>query len=128
MTGYHTNLEHKVVKNTYFREVLFTGPHCQLVLMSLLPGEDIGLETHNNVDQFFRVEEGVGKPILDGTEYALEAGSGLVIPARTKHNLLNTSSTEPLKLYTIYSPPQHPDKTVHKTRAEAEEYEKQLHH
>ena len=128
MAGYHTNLESKAVGNTYFREVLFTGLHCQLVLMSLLPGEDIGLETHDNVDQFFRVEEGEGKALLDGQEVALEAGSGLVIPAGTRHNLINTSSTKAMKLYTIYSPPQHPQGTIHKTKAEAQESERQGHH
>ena len=128
MAGYHTDIEKKTEENEYFREVLFTGPLSQLVVMSLKPGEDIGLETHPGTDQFFRVEEGKGKAILDGQEYELEDGSALVIPAGTEHNLINTSSTEALKMYTIYTPPEHPDGTIHKTKAEAIAYDLERHH
>ncbi len=127
MAGYLTNIEKKTLENTKFREVLFTGPHAQLVVMALRPGEDIGLETHADVDQFIRVEAGRGTAILDGKEQALEDGSAVVIPAGTKHNIINTSRSEALKLYTIYSPPEHPDGTIHKTKAEAEAYEREHH-
>jgi mannose-6-phosphate isomerase-like protein (cupin superfamily) len=127
MTGYHTDIEKRSLENNYFREVLFTGPHSQLVVMALQPGEDIGQETHPDTDQFIRVEAGDGKAILDGEEYALADGSALVIPAGAEHNVTNTSSTEPLKLYTVYTPPEHPDGTIHKTKAEAEEYEREHH-
>lgn len=128
MAGYSTNIEEKSLKNEYFREVLFTGPHSQLVVMALKPGEDIGMEVHGDVDQFIRVEAGEGKAILDGVEHALADGSAVVIPAGTMHNVVNTSQTEPMKLYTVYTPPEHPDGTIHKTKAEAEAYEKEKHH
>lgn len=125
MAGYITDIEKKSIANSYFREVLFTGPKSQLVVMSLAPGEDIGMETHDDTDQFIRVEAGKGKAVLDGSEYPLEDGSAVVIPAGTRHNIVNTSKSEPLKLYSIYSPPEHPDRTVHKNKAEAEAYEKE---
>lgn len=128
MAGYHTDIEKKTLENDYFREVLFTGPHSQLVVMALKPGEDIGLETHGDVDQFIRVEAGQGKAVLDGQEYELADGSAVVIPAGTEHNVINTSSTEALKLYTLYTPPEHPDGTIHKDKAEAEAYEREHHH
>jgi mannose-6-phosphate isomerase-like protein (cupin superfamily) len=128
MAGYVVNIEEKSVKNGYFREVLFTGPHSQLVVMSLAPGEDIGMETHGDTDQFFRVEAGRGKAILSGEEQDLEDGSAVVVPAGTEHNIVNVSTSEPLKLYTIYSPPQHPDGTIHKNKAEALVYEREHHH
>jgi mannose-6-phosphate isomerase-like protein (cupin superfamily) len=127
MAGYHTDIEKKSLENEFFREVLYTAPHSQLVVMALKPGEDIGLETHSDTDQFIRVEGGRGKAILDGQEYALEDGSAIVIPAGTEHNVINTSSTEALKLYTLYTPPEHPDGTIHKTKAEAEAYEREHH-
>lgn len=127
MAGYHTDIEKKSLENDYFREVLFTGPHSQLVVMALKPGEDIGKETHDDVDQFIRVEAGQGKAILDGKEYELADGSAIVIPAGAEHNVINTSQSEPLKLYTIYTPPAHPDGTIHKTKAEAEAYERDHH-
>lgn len=123
MSGYHTDIERKTVENEYFREVLFTGPHSQLVVMALNPGEEIGQETHPGTDQFIRVESGTGKAILDGQEYALADGSAIVVPAGVEHNVINTSSTESLKLYTVYTPPEHPDGTVHKTKAEADAHE-----
>jgi mannose-6-phosphate isomerase-like protein (cupin superfamily) len=119
MEGYVTNIEEKTQKNSYFREVLFTGPYSQLVVMALAPGEEIGLETHAKVDQFIRVETGTGKAILNGKEHKLEDGSAVVIPAGTAHNIVNSSSSQPLKLYTIYTPPEHPDGTVHKNKTEA---------
>ena len=127
MAGYVTNIEKKTLGNTNFREVLFTGPHSQLVVMAIGPGEEIGLETHDDVDQFIRVEAGQGMAILDGKEHPLEDGSAVVVPAGTRHNIVNRSASEPLKLYSIYSPPEHPDGTVHKTKAEAEAYEREHH-
>jgi mannose-6-phosphate isomerase-like protein (cupin superfamily) len=118
--SYSVNIEKKTLDNEYFREVLYTAEHSQLVVMSLKPGEEIGLETHHDIDQFIRVEAGTGKSILDGDERPIEDGTALVIPAGTEHNIINTSQTEHLKLYTVYSPPEHPDGTVHKTKAEAE--------
>ena len=126
--GYVSNIEQKSLENNFFREVLFTAPHIQLVVMSLAPGEDIGLETHDDVDQFIRVEAGQGKAILNGKEHALEDGSAVVIPAGTEHNIVNSSQQEPLKLYTIYSPQEHPDGTVNKNKAEADAYEQERHH
>lgn len=128
MDGYVANIEKKSLENKYFREVLFTGPHSQLVVMSIAPGEDIGMETHNNVDQFFRIEAGIGRAVLNGKEYNLEDGSAVVVPAGTEHNIINSSKSEPLKLYTIYSPPNHPHGTINKDKAEALAYEKKHHH
>jgi mannose-6-phosphate isomerase-like protein (cupin superfamily) len=113
------NLEKQAVENINFRKVISTNGHSQLVLMSLKPMEDIGMETHDNVDQFFRIEEGVGKAVLNGTEYEFSSGFGVVIPAGTEHNIINTSATEDLKVYTIYSPANHPDGTIHATKKEA---------
>jgi mannose-6-phosphate isomerase-like protein (cupin superfamily) len=121
MAGYSGPIENTTLKNKYFRQVLFTGKHSQLVVMSLQPSEDIGNEVHPNVDQFFRIEEGKAKFVFDGKEEHLAgAGDAVVVPAGTYHNVINPSATEPLKLYTVYSPPNHPDGTVHKTKAEAE--------
>jgi mannose-6-phosphate isomerase-like protein (cupin superfamily) len=127
MAGYSTNIERDTLENEDFRRVLFTGKHTQLVLMTLKPGEDIGQEVHDSVDQFFRVEAGTGEAIMGGDKTALSDGMIIVIPAGTEHNVINTSSSEPLRLYTLYSPPNHPDGTVHKTKAEADEYEKHHH-
>ena len=127
MSGYHIDIEKKSLENDYFQEVLFTGPHSQLVVMALKPGEDIGQETHPDTDQFIRVESREGKAILDLQEYILADGSALVIPSGAEHNVINTSSTEALKLYTLYMPPEHPDGTIHKNKAEAEEYEREHH-
>ncbi len=113
-----TDIEEATRKNEAFRKVLFTAENSQLVLMSLKPGEDIGLETHD-LDQFIRVEAGHGTARLDGRDYPIQDGSALVIPAGTKHNVINTDKEESLKLYTIYSPPEHKDGTVHHTKAEA---------
>ena len=120
MTGYVTNIEEKSLQNEYFREVLFTSQHNKLVVMSLNPNEEIGTEIHEIVDQFIRVEKGTGKAILNGEESAISDGSAIVIPAGVEHNVINTSSSEKMKLYTIYSPAHHKDKTIHKTKQEAE--------
>jgi mannose-6-phosphate isomerase-like protein (cupin superfamily) len=128
MVGYVINIEMKTERNIHFREVLYTGPHSQLVVMYLQPGEDIGLETHDEVDQFIRIEQGEGVALLNGEEHALAGGSAVVIPAGVEHNIINRSLSEPLKLYTVYTPPQHPDGTVHKTKAEALAYEKEYHY
>lgn len=125
MTGYAGNIEKQTLKNSYFRQVLFTGKYAQLVVMSLKPGEEIGNEVHDTVDQFFRIEEGEAKFIFNGKEeHIAHDGDAVIVPAGTFHNVINTSSKKPMKLYTIYSPPNHPDKTVHKTKEEAEEAEK----
>ena len=128
MAGYVINIEDRTLENDNFREVLFTAPGIQLVLMTIGVGDEIGLETHDDVDQFIRVESGEGKAILDGREHALEDGSAVVIPRGTEHNVVNVSKSEPLKLYSIYTPPEHPDGTVHKTKAEADAYEHEHHH
>lgn len=127
MSGYLTNIETATLDNVRFRQVLFTGSHAQLVVMALRPGEDIGLETHDDIDQFIRVEAGQGTAVLDGREHGLTGGSAVVVPAGTKHNIINRSRTEVLKLYTIYSPPEHPDGTIHETKAQAEAYEREHH-
>jgi len=119
MTGYVGKIEELTLANSYFRQVIFTGPHSQLVLMSLLPKEEIGMEMHTNVDQFFRIEKGQGKVIMNGEENVISDGFAVVVPAGTQHNVINTSETEELKLYTIYSPPNHPDRKIHKTKTEA---------
>ena len=128
MAGYVTNIEEKTLENDRFREVLFTAPGIQLVLMTIGVGEEIGLETHDDVDQFIRVESGEGKAVLDGKDHALEDGSAVVIPRGTRHNVINVSKSEPLKLYSIYTPPEHPDGTVHETKADADAYEREHHH
>ena len=119
MVGFHTDIEADTLSNTNFRKVIFTAPHSQLVLMTLQPSEDIGMEVHPNVDQFFRFEAGEGKAILDGEEIVFKANDVVIVPAGTNHNIINTSATELLKLYTIYSPANHPDGTIHATKAEA---------
>jgi len=119
MSGYFTHLEDATVENDNFRTVVYTAPNCQLVLMSLLPQEQIGEEVHQ-LDQFIRVEAGQGKSIIDDEEHELVDGDAIVVPAGAKHNIINTSATEKLKLYTVYSPPQHKDGTIHVTKAEAE--------
>ena len=120
MKGFTTNIEQATLENSNFRKVLYTGKHSQLVLMSLKPGEEIGMEVHPDNDQFFRVETGRAKAVVDGNEYPLTDGSVLVIPAGAQHNIINTSETEDLKLYTIYSPAHHQDGVVRSTKEEAE--------
>ncbi|MDD5430829.1 MAG: cupin domain-containing protein [Candidatus Pacebacteria bacterium] len=120
MKGFNTNIEKDTLENNNFRKVLYTGKHSQLVLMSLKPKEEIGMEIHNDNDQFFRFEAGQGKCIIDGNEYALSNGSVIIVPAGAQHNIINVSDTEDLKLYTIYSPAHHQDGVVRATKAEAE--------
>lgn len=119
MIGYTGHIEELAKANSFFRQVLYTGPHHQLVLMSLLPNEEIGMEVHPDNDQFFRFESGQGKVVIAGTEYLVKDGDVAIVPAGQQHNVVNTSATEPLKLYTIYAPAHHPGGTVHKTKAEA---------
>ena len=119
MNGYVTLLERETRKNADFRHVLYTGKHSQLVLMSLKPGEEIGEETHVDVDQFFRFESGVGKVIIDGVEHRVKDGNGVIVPAGARHNVVNTSKRANLRLYTIYSPPEHQDRVVRHTKKEA---------
>jgi mannose-6-phosphate isomerase-like protein (cupin superfamily) len=129
MTGYVGPIEQQTLKNNYFRQVLFTGKYCQLVVMCLQAGEEIGNEVHPAVDQFFRIEEGEAKFVFNGKEeHVVHDGDAVVVPAGTYHNVINTSKTKTLKLYTVYSPPNHPDGTVHKNKAEAEAAEEQEHH
>ena len=121
MKPYVGPIEQATLRNGYFRQVLFTGRHSQLVVMCLQPTEEIGNEVHPNLDQFFRVEEGKAKFVFDGKEeQVISDGYAVVVPAGTYHNVINASSDKPLKLYTIYTPPNHPDGTVHKTKAEAD--------
>jgi mannose-6-phosphate isomerase-like protein (cupin superfamily) len=120
MKGYSTAIATETKKNSDFRRVLYTGKYSQLVLMNLKPMEEIGMETHPNIDQFFRFEEGEGKVIIDGVEHKVKDGDALIVPAGAKHNVINTSKNSELKLYTIYSPPEHIDKTIRHTKADAE--------
>ncbi|KAA9038389.1 cupin domain-containing protein [Ginsengibacter hankyongi] len=120
MKGFTANIEKDTLENKDFRKVLYTGKHLQLVLMSLKPGEDIGEETHRNVDQFFSFESGSGKCIIDGNEYKLKAGTVIVVPAGAKHNIINNGDTKDLKLYTLYGPPNHQDGIVRVTKQDAQ--------
>jgi mannose-6-phosphate isomerase-like protein (cupin superfamily) len=125
---YVGSIEKDTLKNNDFRKVLFTGKHSQLVVMSLLPNEDIGDEVHHHVDQFFRIEEGELKFILnEKDEHIVGDGDAVVVPAGTYHNVINMSKNKKAKLYTVYSPPNHPPGTVHKTKADAQEDEKDKH-
>ena len=117
MTGYVINIEKATMENDNFRKVLNTAQNSQLVVMSLLPGEEIGMEVHD-LDQFIRFEAGRGKVILDGKEHEVEDDWAVVIPAGVEHNVINTSGSEKMKLYSIYSPPEHPDGTIHPTKAD----------
>jgi len=118
MKGFVKDIEALATENGKFRQVLYTAQHCQLVLMALKPKEEIGAEVHK-LDQFFRVEEGSGEAVLDGVRTAIRAGFAVLVPAGTNHNIINTGSG-PMKLYTLYSPPNHRDGVVHHTRADAE--------
>lgn len=118
MKGFVRNIEGLSIANEHFRQVLYTAKNCQLVVMALQPGEEIGAEVHE-LDQFFRVEEGSGEAVLDGVRTAIQAGFAVLVPAGTRHNIVNTSDA-PLKLYTLYAPPNHRDGVVHHTRADAE--------
>jgi len=120
MKGFYSNIEKDALKNENFRKVLYTSKHLQLVLMSLKPGEDIGEETHPNIDQFFRFEGGKGKCIINGNEYLVENGDVIVIPAGSKHNVINTDAVKELKMYTIYGPPNHKDGIINATKKDSE--------
>ena len=120
MKGFHTNIEHDTLENKDFRRVLYTAKHCQLVLMSLQPREEIGLETHPENDQFLRFEGGRGAVFIDGNRSEVKDGDAVIVPAGARHNVVNLSETEGLKIYTIYSPPHHRDGTVHATKKDAE--------
>ena len=124
MKGYVQNIESLSVKNENFRQVLYTAKNCQLVVMALNPKEEIGMEVHE-LDQFFRVEEGIGEAVLDGIHKIISAGFAVLVPAGTNHNIVNTG-TVPMKLYTLYSPPNHRDGVIHKTRVEAEKDNEQF--
>jgi mannose-6-phosphate isomerase-like protein (cupin superfamily) len=129
MKEFYGDIEQLTLENDNFRQVLFTGKFTQLVVMSLLPGEEIGNEVHDHVDQFFRIEQGEATFIFNGkTKQIAGDGDAVIVPAGTYHNVINASKTEKLKLYTLYSPPNHPDKTVHKTLAEALKAEEEEHH
>ncbi len=119
MKGFNANIEQATLANNDFRHVLYTGAHSQLVLMSLKSKEDIGMEVHPDNDQFFRFEKGTGKCVIDGNEYPLSDGSVIIVPAGAQHNIINTSDTDELKLYTIYSPAHHQDGVIRATKAEA---------
>ena len=120
MIGYVGNIENQTFKNNYFRQVMFTGKNCQLVVMCLQGGEEIGREVHPGTDQFFRIEEGEAKFIFNDTEeHIVKSGQAVVVPAGTYHNVINTSKSKQLKLYTVYAPPNHPNGTIHKTKADA---------
>lgn len=119
MKGFNANIEKETLENSNFRKVLYTGKHSQLVLMSLKPKEEIGMEVHPDNDQFFRFEKGQGKCIIDGNGYDLQDGSAIVVPSGAQHNIINVSETDDLKLYTIYSPAHHKDGIVRATKEEA---------
>ena len=120
MKGFNTNIEQATLANKNFRKVLYTGKHSQLVLMSLKPKEEIGMEVHSHNDQFFRFEQGQGKCLIDGNEYLVRDGSAIIVPAGAQHNIINLSETEDLRLYTIYSPAHHKEGIVRVTKEEAE--------
>ena len=129
MTGYFGPIEADTESNNFFRKVIYTAKHMQLVLMCLQGGEEIGNEVHPDVDQFFRIEKGEARFVLNNQEeHVIGPGDAAVVPAGTWHNVINTSSTEKLQLYTLYTPPQHPDGTVHRTKAEADAAEAAEHH
>jgi mannose-6-phosphate isomerase-like protein (cupin superfamily) len=119
MKGYVDDIERATKRNGDFRRVLYTGAHLQLVLMTLQPGEEIGEETHEDRDQFFRIDDGEGEVLIDGVKHKVEDGVAIIVPAGARHNVINTGA-EPLRLYTLYGPPEHRDGTVHRTKSEAE--------
>lgn len=120
MEGFKSNIEKDTLANENFRQVLYTGKHSQLVLMSIAPGSEIGIETHKENDQFFRFEAGEGYVLIDGNQYDVSDGDAVIVPAGAEHNVVNKSSSEPLKLYTLYSPPHHKDGIVRSTKEDAE--------
>lgn len=120
MKGFVENIEQLTLDNTDFRRVLYTGKHLQLVLMTLQPGDDIGEEVHDGHDQFFRIESGKGEVLIDGTRHPVEDDDAVIVPAGARHNVINTGAA-PLKLYTLYAPPEHKDGVIHPTKADASE-------
>lgn len=126
MKGFKNNIEKATLENNNFRRVLYTAKHSQLVLMSLLPKEEIGMEVHKGNDQFFRFEKGEGECIIDGHKYIIGDGSGIIVPAGAKHNIINTSKSESLKFYTVYSPAHHKDGIVRLTKQAAENNEEKF--
>ncbi len=120
MEGFKSNIEKDTLANDNFRQVLYTGKHSQLVLMSIAPGSEIGIETHKENDQFFRFEAGEGYVLIDGNQYDVSDGDAVIVPAGAEHNVVNKSSSETLKLYTLYSPPHHKDGIVRSTKEDAE--------
>lgn len=126
MKGFKSAIEMNAVENNDFRKVLYTSKHSQLVLMSLRPNEEIGIETHKDNDQFFRVEQGSGKCFIDGNEYSITDGDAIIVPAGARHNVINTSADRSMKLYTIYSPPHHKDGIVRSTKHDAESNEEEF--
>ncbi|MBU0546145.1 cupin domain-containing protein [Patescibacteria group bacterium] len=126
MHGYKDNIEKLTLENNNFRKVLYTAKHSQLVAMSLEPNQEIGMEAHNDNDQFFRFEKGEGKVVVDGNEHVVGDGDAVIVPAGAMHNVINTSASESLKLYTIYSPAHHRDGVVHTTKEEAEKDEEEF--
>lgn len=120
MTGFVGNIEKLTQSNINFRHVIYTGQYHQLVLMCLQPLEEIGLETHEGIDQFFRIEQGEGKVVIGDESHTIKDGDAISVPAGAQHNVINTSSEHPLKLYTIYSPPHHKDGIIHQTKSQAE--------
>src|SRR3989344_8388767 len=126
MNGFKVDIEAETLNNTNLRKVLYTSKHSQLVLMSLRPHEDLGYEIHVDNDQFFRFEKGFGKCIIDENEYEIKDGVAIVIPKGSKHNIINTSDFEDLKMYTIYSPPHHKDGIIRKTKEEAEQNDEEF--
>ncbi len=126
MKGFKTNIEKDTIKNKNFRKVLYTSAYSQLVLMSIKPKEEIGAETHEENDQFLRFEGGTGRVVIDDSKYTVKDGDAVVIPAGARHNVINTSASEDLKIYTIYSPPHHKDQIVRKTKEEAEENDEEF--
>ncbi len=118
MSGFYVDLEQKTLENENYREVLFTGPKSQLVVMSIEPGDEIGMEVHEDHDQFIRIEAGEGKASIDGEEFDFKDGGAIVVPAGAEHNVWNVSGESKLKLYTVYTPPEHADGTIHATKAD----------
>ena len=123
MKGFKSNIEKETLKNENFRQVLYTSKHLQLVLMTLKTGEEIGEEVHIGIDQFFRFESGKGKCIIDGNEYNIADGDVIIVPAGSRHNVINTNDSEELKMYTIYAPPHHQDALINATKNDAEKYD-----
>lgn len=119
MKGFIGNIETQTIENRDFRRVVYTGEHAQLVLMTLQPGEEIGEEVHEDTDQFFRVEKGIGEVVIDSRRTSIEDGSAILVPAGSRHNVMNTGR-EPLQVYTLYAPPHHEDGTVHHRKADAD--------